>query len=396
MQASPLFLKLQNCTKRYVTLQGGGDAGKTVAILQRMTIKNVMKGKRISTVNSRTIPAARAGALRTYQRYVVPDYQKYINKYNETERTYTFYNRSILEFKSHEDELAATGSERDDLFSNECNHESYQTWWQLQRKTRDQVFSDYNPTSPFWMHDKVLPLDQDGRPNKGQDRQYFGKVQLYITDHRHNPYLSDDEHEMYETISDPDLFRVYSRGLTGKIKGLIFGHFKKWDDPFPIAAEGWTIFWCIDYGYTNDPTALLKIAIKGKKVVAMELSYAPGISAETINALFYANGYEDGQDIYSEADPNMVNQLRLLGLPVQPAIKGPGSIAAGISKTKEYECWYTADSKNFEKEILVYKWIVAQDVISGKEVMTNQPIDAWNHCCDAFRMGLYTYSFRNR
>lgn len=395
MKTGPLFLKLQSCNKKIVVCQGGGDAGKTVTILQRLAIKSVIKPGQISTVTSQTVPAAKAGALRTFQKYVLPDFKKYIVKFNETDRVYTFYNNSILEFKSYQDELSAQGSERDNLFMNECNHENYQTFWQLERKTRDQVYLDYNPTSPFWCHDKVLPLNLEGKTNESQERKFFNKVQLFITDHRHNQYLSKDDHEAYENISDPDLFRVYSRGLTGKIKGLVLAHFREWLQPFPITAQ--RFIWGIDYGYTNDPTAIIKCAIDGRRRIFKEYAYEPGIPAETIkNIITIDGGWLHGQDIFSEADPNMINQLRQLGLPVLPAIKGPGSIAAGISKLKEHECYYTSDSEKFKKEISVYKWIEAEDVVTGKVVMTNQPIDAWNHLCDAARMADYTDSFRHR
>lgn len=388
MKTGPLFLKLQECKKKYIVCQGGGDAGKTVTILQRLALKCINKGKRLATVASMTIPAAKAGALRTFQKYVVPDVQNYIHKYNETDRTYTFYNNSKLEFKSYEDELAAQGSERDDLFVNECNHQPYNIFWQLKRKTRDQIFLDYNPVSPFWVHDKLLKRSED-------DREYFNKVQLYIVDHRHNPFLSVEDHEAYENIADPDLFRVYSRGLTGKLKGLVFGHFRKWNGIY-LPENSARYFYGIDYGYTNDPTAIVKVAVDGRRRVAKQLAYETGLPAETIKNIIINSGYKSKDEIYSEADPNMINQLRLLGMPCDPAIKGPGSIAAGIGKVREHECYYTTDSDKFEHELGVYKWIEATDIITGKQIMTNQPIDAWNHLCDAFRMGDYTDSFRHR
>jgi phage terminase large subunit len=398
MNTNPLFLELNQCAKKIIVLQGGGDAGKTVTALQRIAQKSMLKRNQISTVTGQTIPSVKAGALRSFQRYVLPDFQKYITNYNSTERTYTFWNGSVIEFKSFQDELGARGSERDNLFMNECNAETYETFWQLQRKTRDQVILDYNPTSPFWVHYKVLPLDIDGKPNTSQERQFFNKVQLYIVDHRHNMFLTEEEHQAYETISDPDMFRVYSRGLTGKIRGLVFGHFRKWADAWPT--DVLRTIWGLDYGYTTDPTALLKIAVGGdnkpKRRVAKELSYEPGLTAEHIKNILTTNGLRGTDIIYSEADPNMINQLRTLGMPVYPAIKGPGSIAAGISKVREHECYYTADSLNFEKELQTYKFLTAQDIITGKEITTNQPIDAWNHCCDAFRYADYTDSFKHR
>lgn len=393
MKVGPLFEKLRNCDKKFITVQGGGDAGKTVTIEQVLGRYSIEQKGIITTIAGQDIPNLKKGALRSFQKYVAadPQMQRYIIDVNKTDRLYTFYNGSIIEFASFGDEQDARGSERDYLFLNEVNAFNYNEFWQLQRKTRKQVFSDYNPTSPFWMHEKVLP-------GKNQDKAYVGRVQLYIVDHRHNPFLSKEDHEAYENIGDPDMFRVYARGLTGRIKGLIFGHFKKVTEP-PETYD--RIIWGLDYGYTNDPTALVKIWCVGRKRYCKEICYTAGLPAETIKTMLESNGYVSGQDIYSEADPNMINDLRLLGVNVVPAIKGPGSIIAGISKVRFYECYMvvegeTADKTNFEKEIDNYKWVMAQDITTGKEIMTNQPIDAWNHLCDATRYAIYTDSFRHR
>lgn len=388
MKTGPLFPKLLNCPKRIIVCQGGGDALKTTTILQVLAVKAIREPGSIITVEGEDIPNLKAGALRTFQRWVISDPQiaSYITDYNKSDRVYTFKGGSIIEFKSFDDEQDARGSERDYLYMVEANSRPYSMFWQLQRKTRKQIFMCYNPTSRFWAHDKLTD-------EATADKQFHGKVQLYITDHRHNPFLTPEEHQAYEDISDPDMFQVYARGRTGKIKGLIFGHFQK-VYMFPEKVE--RIIWGIDYGYTNDPTALVKIGIDGRKRYCKECTYEPGIPSQGIKDALIINGFQDGQLIYSEHDPNIINQLRIMGLPVYPAIKGPGSIAAGISKVKEFECFYTSDSVNFEKEIFNWKWMSAQDIVTGKEVMTNVPIDAWNHCCDATRGAIYTDSFRHR
>lgn len=386
MYVGPLFSKLRTCDKKYIVVQGGGDAAKTVTILQHLAVCSV-EGPEVVTVTAQDTPNLRVGALRTFENYVASDKDIYpfIQSYHKTDRIYTFKNKSIIEFKGFEDEQTARGSERTRLFMNEANSRSYKLFWQLQRKTRKQVLLDYNPSSLFWVHSKVLP-------GPDQDKLFAGRVQRYIVDHRHNPFLTEEEHEAYESISDPDLFRVYSRGLTGKVTGLIFGHFKK-VDKLPEDAD--RIFYSIDYGYTADPTAIVKTVVKGRQRFFQELSYEPGIGAERIKAIIVAAGWQDGQMIYSEADPNMVHQLRALGLPVYPAIKGPGSLAAGISKVREYDCFYVS-SPNFDLELHNYKWVTAQDLLTGKEIITNTPVDVHNHICDSLRYGVYTDYFINR
>lgn len=385
MKTGTLFTKIYNCKKKIIILQGGGDSGKTISALQFFAIDSLKQSNSLTTITAQDIPNIKGGALRAFQKYVEPDVEDYLLDYNKTDRIYIFKNKSIIEFKSFENEQDARGSERDNLFVNEMQTISYNLFWQLQRKTRRKIIGDYNPTNTFYVHENLL---------SGKEKQFKNKVQLFITDHRHNPFLTAEEHEAYESISDADLFKVYARGLTGKIKGLIFGHFRK-TDKLPDKTEYHRIIWGVDYGYTNDPTAIIKIYCNGRKRWAQEICYEPGLSAETLRTLFLTNGWESGQQIYSEADPNMINQLRVLGLPVAPAIKGPGCEAARISKVKEHECYYY-NSPNFEKELMNYKFVTAQDVLTGKEIMTNQPIKGWDHLCDAFAYADYTDSFRNK
>lgn len=380
MIVGPLFNKLLHCRKKKVVNQGGTSSAKTVTILQALACKCVSEPGIVVTVVGQDIPNLKKGAIRDFQIFVEkdPEIATHILYYNKSDRVVYFKNGSIIEFNAYQNEQDAKSGKRDYLFVNEANGIPYMVYWQLSIRTRKQVFIDYNPTAAFWVHEKLI-----GQP----------EVQLYITDHRHNPFLSQEQHDEIENIADPELWKVYARGLTGMIKGLIFGHFKR-VQAWPERVD--RIIWAIDYGYTNDPTAIVKIGIVGRKRYFQEVCYQPGVSAEQIRDLLLANGYEEGEMIYSETDANMIAQLRMLSLPVYPAIKGPGSIAAGISKVKEFECYYTESSTNIEMEISKYKWVTAQNLATGQEVMTNIPVDVFNHLCDAVRYGVYTDIFHQR
>lgn len=382
MITGPLFPKLYSCDKKFICLQGGGDSGKTSTTLQYLAIKAIEEPKSIITITGRDLPNLKGGPLRLFQNYIEPEpeIKPFIKTFNKTENTFYFTNGSIIEFKGFDNELDARGSERDYLFINECNSRTYDLFWQLQRKTRKKVIVDYNPSARFWVHDKLL---------SGEEKAFVGKVQLYITDHRHNPFLSQEDHEAYENISDPELFKVYSRGQLGKVKGLIFGHFKE-IDAFPTDCT--EIIYGLDFGFTNDPTALTKVGINGRKRFVQKLTYEAGIQPEEILKVLKASGHAN-EPIYCDHEKNIISQLRRLRLPAVASIKGPGSIAAGISKVRSYECYYVKD-EDFKKEIENYKFTTAQDLVSGKEMLTNIPMSGWDHICDSLRMAIYSHSFR--
>lgn len=410
MKTAPLYHKIRGCTKKFIVMQGGTGGAKTVSTLQLLATYCIEQPGIIVTVVGQDVPNLKKGAIRDFHMHVEsdPEIKAHIQDYNKSDRIYTFYNGSIIEFNSYTTEQDSKAGRRHYLFVNEANGIPWAIFWQLQRRTKKQVFIDYNPTAPFWAHEKLLKKDEQGV--EIIDKEFAGKVQYYRVFHQHNPFLTAEEHESIENISDPELFRVYARGLTGKVAGLIFAHFKKCkliDIPTEkngtrrhdgtTVTNGYDrIMWGIDYGYTNDPTAIMKITVVGRKRYHQELSYEPGTSAQRIKEIMELNGYESGQAVYTDSDPNMVNQLRMIRIPAAPAIKGPGSEIASISKTKEYECYATECSVNFWAEIMSWKWVTAEDLATGKTVLTNQPMKGGDHCCDGSRYAIYTDSFRHR
>jgi len=391
METSDLFLELQENTKPIVILQGGGDAGKTVTALQYLATECLRYPKQIATVTGQDLPNLKRGALVAFDRYVLPHIAKYGVHFNKAETTYYFPNGSILEFKSFKDELDARGSERDYLFMNEANSQAYKMFWQLERKTRKLTILDYNPTAPFWVHANLIG---------GGEPQYNGKWLYIQVDHRHNPFLPQETHDMYESMTDPELHRVYARGETGRVTGLILGHFKK-IDAIPKCDR---YVWGIDFGYTNDKTAIVKMGVIGRQRYFLECCYLSGKEMEEqspgtpiasfIKNVFLQNGWDLSQPIYADHDPEMILQLRKRGLPVKQAKKGSGSRVAGVSKMREYECFYKG--KNYEKEIINYKYVTVTDAITGKEITTNEPIDGNDHLCDSGRYACYTDSLVNK
>lgn len=379
MLTTPLFLKLKGVTKKIVILQGGGDAGKTVTVLQYLGDKAKTNKNLIITVTANSLPNLKRGALTSFKRYVFPYVKQSIDNYNKQENTYYFKNGSIIEFKSFNDELDARGSERDYLFMNEANSQQYSMFWQLNRKTRIQTILDYNPTSTFWVHTNIL---------EGGEQEFNGEWKYFQLDHRHNPFLSERDHQRYESMSDPDLFKVYARGETGKITGLIFGHFVQVNE---VPKDIDRVIWGIDYGYTNDPTAIVKVSIKGRERYYEEVCYESGMSATHIKQAMDNLGRKPDEMLYSEIDNEMILQLRKLGVRVTQAKKGPGSRVAGISKMREFASYYIG--QNFDKEIMNYKYVTVTDTLTGKTILTNEPMDGNDHLCQAATYATYTDSF---
>jgi len=383
----PLFLKNKDSKADIVINQGGTDSGKTYALIQLLyytATTPAPKDDPIITIVSKSIPDSKKGAYRTAKSiYNTNDYLKeFVRDWNETDRTIYFKSGWIMEFTSYQDEQTAKQGKRQYLFINEAQGISYPIFWQLAKRTRKKVFIDYNPTAPFWAHEKLIGTTKDGN-------DLNASVELIISDHRHNPFLSQKDHDKTENIKDKELWRVYARGMTGNLSGLIYPNWKMIPDKdFPFKEDG--KFGGLDFGYTNDPTAGVLCVRIANKIYLHELCYTTAMTPNQLKVLFNSVGFTPETPIYCEHDGDMIRQLRQLELLAIAARKGQGSINAGISKVNEYEIYYTESSKNLDFERKRYMWMTDPD--SGKSI--NTPIDKDNHILDAARYAIYTHFYR--
>lgn len=366
--AGPVYLANLNATEKTLVNQGGTSSTKTYSIVQLLYWWAIMRPGSVITVAGESIPNLKRGAYRDaetiYSR--TPELKPYISSWNQTERLIRFHSGSLMEFTSYETEQGAKNGKRDILFVNEANGLPYQIYWQLARRTRFRVLMDYNPSAEFWAHEKVI-----GKPN----------TRLIISDHRHNLWLSPEEHAEIEGIKDEDeeLWKVYARGLTGKIEGLVFR------DVFPVYGlpEGATYLGSgMDFGFTNDPTVVLDLYKSGGELYVDEILYEPGLTNPDIYARLVAERPPRQWSIVADsAEPKSIEELRRMGLPIEPAQKGPDSISAGIDTLKRYRINLLPSCVRTKKDAANYKWKV--DRLTG--LATNTPIDAFNHSWDALR-----------
>lgn len=387
---------------RRIRHQGGMGSGKTVNILGALATLAAEDNIGVTTVTSMSMPHLKGGALRDFEMYVYPDFKSAIRKYHRTDHVFTFKGGHMMEFKVFDTEFSARGGRRKRLFVNEANKYDYMTYWQLDYRA-EQTIIDYNPTIRFWAHDHL--------ENDGETKSYF-------SNHWHNPFLTDRKHLQIENIctfkkdeygnvilkenGDPvvekgnfELWKVYARGLTGNVTGVIFPNWEVIDDAdFPKDKEQEWIF-SVDFGYTNDPTAIVKICKVANTLFIKELAYEPGMAPLSIKQILTANGYNASMPLYCEHDPDMIALLRNIGITALPARKGQGSVNAGIELINTYDVKYPVSSKNLHRERGLYVWEVDENIIvDGSPKNTNIPVDLNNHLMDACRYGVFTKYLR--
>jgi len=367
-QSSPVFVWNYEATAPVIINQGGTSSGKTYSILQVLFAKLCAASNQVCTVVGQDIPNLKAGALRDALDIYSSseELRRLISAYNSQDRIFKFTNGSLMEFKSYDGPQDAKSGKRDYLFINEANGIPYPVYEELYLRTRLQTFIDYNPNAEFWVHEFEM-----GQP---------GRV-LFISDHRDNPFLSDATRAKIEALKlkDPELWRVYARGKTGKIEGLVFRDVYNAEE-LPEGAK--YLGTGLDFGFTNDPTVAMDMYLAGGEIYLDEVLYETGLTNPDIYTRLVSIRTPKLWSIVADsAEPKSIEELRRMGLPIEPAAKGPDSVNAGIVTLKAYKINMLPSCVHAKKEGLNYKWKV--DRLTGKA--TNQPVDAYNHTWDASR-----------
>lgn len=354
---------------RVVANIGGTRSGKTYAILQLLLTIAVSGGKQLISVVSESFPHLYKGAIRDFENILngmdaVEGRDYAVNKSNHI---YYFKGGGKIEFFSTDNAGKVHGAQRDILFINECNHIQHEIYRQLAVRTSGIIFLDWNPIARFWFEDKGI--------------ETMPTTKVIRSTYKDNPFLSATQiAEIESNKSDEAWWRVYGLGETGSVEGLIY---TRWDI-VQQQAPGRRAFYCIDFGFTNDPTAILYCTLQGGELYVDELAYGPGMSNAEIAKVLKDHGATRGCNIVADsAEPKSIAEINGHGLHVVPATKGAGSITAGIGAVQAYQLHITARSLGIIQELRNYMWKRDQ---AGEWI--NTPIDKYNHALDALRYGV--------
>jgi phage terminase large subunit len=366
-KASGVFIQNYYTDAPVIVNQGGTSSGKTLAIMQVLFCLATEGAPQVITVVGQDIPNLKSGAMRDAQNIYDSSalLRAAVKRFNQTDRTFKFNNGSVIEFKSYGDAQDAKSGKRDYLFINEANGVAWEIYNELSLRTRKRIYVDFNPNSSFWVHEKLI-----GKKD----------VQLIITDHRHNPYLLDNVRLNIESLknNDTELWRVYARGLTGRITGLILNNWhicEKIPNDARLLAAG------LDFGYSNDETGCVLVYKQHGELWVHEVIYETKLTNTDIaERLKVARVSKNTEIIADSAEPKSIEELRRLGWNITPARKGPDSVKNSIDILKRYKINITRQSPNLKTELEKYKWRTDK---SGKSL--NEPVDSCNHLIDPLR-----------
>lgn len=210
-----------------------------------------------------------------------------------------------------------------------------------------------------------------------------------------NEWLDAADKKVFDAMkrNNPRRYRVAGLGDWGIVEGLVY---ENWEERLFSIDEvrktlGIKSAFGLDFGYTNDPTALFcgLIDTGSKTLWVFDEIYKTGMSNEDIAVAVTEAGYAKERIRADSAEPKSIDRLYALGLTrIRRARKGKDSVSNGIDFIQDYKIFIHPRCTNFLTEIGNYTWDT--DTKTGKKL--NRPIDDFNHLMDAMRYALEEYS----
>jgi phage terminase large subunit len=356
--------------KRIRAVGGGTAASKTISILVWLIDYGQSSENEIMTVVAESYPHLNLGAMRDFKNIMLAHGYWNDKSWNESSHTYTFPNKTILEFISFDKFGKAHGPRRDILFLNEANNIPYNIADQLITRTRKIVWMDWNPTNEFWFYTEMLP-----------NRNDIDFITLTYLDNEALDEVSKAEIESHK--HNKQWWQVYGLGQLGDLEGKIY---REWQVIDEIPHEARLERRGLDFGYSNDPTSIAAIYKYNNGFIIDEETYQKGLSNKQIADIIKNLIQPQTMIIADSAEPKSIDELKMYGINIYPTIKGQGSVNQGIQFVQGQRISITKRSINGIKEYRNYLWKVDKD---GK--ITNDPEEVFNHFMDALRYGLDSY-----
>lgn len=374
--------KILKLNKRLRICQGGARAGKTIAILMCLIDMAGSHDKLVISVISETVPHLKRGAIRDFVGIMQNRGYWDDKRWNKVDAIYTFETGSIIEFFSADSPDKVRGPGRDVLFINECNNVPFETYRQLALRTRKVIYLDFNPVSEFYVHTELM------------DRDDADFIKLTYLDNEALPQTIVDEIERLQ--KNANLWRIYGLGEIGINEGQVYDDWIV-DELDEVPKEAKLMRHVLDFGYTNDPSAIVNIYSWNNAYVLDEVTYETGLKNRPLaNILRKDEGLEplkqDGtyvgktkiRTVGDSSEPKSIDEIADCGVYIVGAVKGADSINFGIDTVQLQTIYVTKRSLNIIKEYRNYTWKKDRKT----EKWLNDPIDAFNHAMDAIRYGI--------
>jgi phage terminase large subunit len=339
---------------------GGTRSGKTYALLQWIIVK-CLENKEDVTIVRKTIPSLKRTVIKDFKDIMESMGIWNENDFNQTDRVYTFYTGSSIQFVSTDMPEKLRGLKSSILWLEEANEIDSESYFQLQIRTTGPIILSYNPT--------ISPM------------HFIREMQdctRYFTTYKNNPYLERTVVKAIEELqrTNPKAWKVYGLGeYVSNEKAIFTFNSVEW-----IPNESEFVAYGLDYGYSNDPSALVSVWKHNGEIFLLEHFYEKGLTTSDLDKKL-KEIVQGREEIWADSsEPRLNDELYKLGYNVKPVVKGKDSINFGIQVMNNYKINIPKACQNLTNEFYSYEWDTDR---FGKQL--DKPVDYMNHAIDATR-----------
>lgn len=361
--ATTALKKLLALRKRIRGVAGGTSASKTISIEQILIdISQSYRGTDITSITSESMPHLKRGAMRDFLNIMKEHNYYKDDRWNRSDFIYTFETGNQIEFFSLDMPHKVRGPRRKRLFINEANNIPKETFDQLEVRTQDEIWLDWNPTAPFWFYEDLLNQRED--------------VDFLILTYKDNEGLPESIVKAIEARKgNKSWWRVYGEGQLGETEAQIYRDWKVIDSiPHTARLERRGL----DFGYSRDQAAIVDVYYHDGGYILDERLYQLGMHNREIAEFIKNLELPQTLVIADSAEPKSIDEIKMYGVSILPATKGQGSLSQRINYVQGQRISVTKRSVNLIKEQRSYLWKTDND---GK--ILNVPEEGNDHLLDA-------------
>lgn len=368
------FEKIEAMDARINICQGGSSSGKTISILMLLIDLSFTVRDKTITIMSDTLPNLRRGAMKDWKDILRgTERERYFTEKITEHSWINLCTSTKIEFMSCDD-MGALGARRDYLYVNEANRINFETFGQLEIRTFNKIWIDYNPSHRFWAMSEIM-----------EKRDDWAFCKTTFMDNEALPDSIVQSLLQRKGDGNNNFWRVYGLGEIGSLEGNVY---EGWL-PVPEVPEGYVLKrYGVDFGY-NDPTAITAIYENDNKEICIDQKlYKSKLSTPELIAI--CKELDEALMVCDSARPEIIAEMKMNGLRAigcDKSSKSPdgkiNNILYGINLVQQRKITYTSASKDLEKEYLTYAWRKKK---TGE--VLDEPEDSNNHLMDSLRYAI--------
>jgi phage terminase large subunit len=386
---NPHHYKLFQSTSRELVVRGGTSAGKTYSIVDKLILLSAIRGYEIKGLVVRK-------SLPRIKNSIIPVIEKRAKAFGQK----MDINWSLMQAKvgntvfvfqgvANKDDYERLRSITDLDFAwiNELPEIREDDYEEIRRRVRGgnlpwkQIISDFNPINSFsWVYRRFYQENRDS----------VERLKYTIKDN-HPDFLKLDSTKEYIKMLEElkeynyNQYKVFFQGDWGSSEGLIYN----WDT-YDAPENADEIFYGLDFGYSVDPAAVVRIYRKSDEFWVESVLYKAGLTNEDLAKELYAHHIEKNAPIYcDQAEPKSIETLRRAGYNAKPCDKKE-PVGGQVDYIKSKRIHIVDASTSIHKEHAGYSYKTDKD---GKSLP--EPVKHNDHAMDAIRYGIYTHCARN-